>query len=202
MKTAKLSTLLLLLALLNSACSDDGAKEKPDEKFIADNETFDFKEANLYLAGEAYFSNASRGYNLRNYIVTDGTFVSGNGWDLSHYTDATYVFAFQVYVPEGDDFIAGNFPSVDQFAAPEGNSLYFYGETTNESEYYQSTGGESTPNFVISGGMNDGQKMTIKFNGELSHWVQSEIWQETTFNGSILVTAIVEEVTPTNEAGR
>ena len=192
MKNLTIFFFLLVTTIFIGACSSDS--EKPEEKFKADNESFSLKNAKLYLTYSGNYSNSNGDFVRRDYTISDGTFVAGNGWDLAHYTDATYLFAFELFTPSDTDFLQGNYLSLYSLNTMTDNSVYFYGESTSENEYYESTG-ETSDNFNIGGGMEPGETMTIKFNGGLSHWQLIEnSWLETPFTGSIFVTAKVEDV--------
>jgi hypothetical protein len=192
MKKLNLLSLLLCLTVLIISCSSDS--EAPKEQFKADGESFDFKNAKFYLTRSNNYSNDNGNFVWRDYLLTDGTYVSGNGWDLTHYTNATYFFAFEVLIPVGEDFLAGTYESVYDFNAMTSSSIYFYGETTDPNEFYEDNA--ESGEFVVSGGMEDGETMTVKFKGDLSHWTYIESWLEKEFTGSIFVKAKVEDVRP------
>jgi hypothetical protein len=196
MKKLNIASLLsLVITLFIGACSSDS--EAPKEQFNGIGETVSLKTAHLYLVGESDYSNGNGDFIYRDYFLTDGTFSSGDGWDLEDYTNATYYVAVQVIIPADDAFEAGSYASTNSFstlgAADKGVYFYVEGEDGN---YYESTSGESTANFTISGGLNDEETMTVKFSGGLSHWILDGNWVETEFTGKIFVKAQVEDVRP------
>jgi hypothetical protein len=194
MKKSKLSFLfLLLITLLIGACSSDS--EAPKEKFSANEESFDLKNAKLYITRSGTYSNGNGDFVYRDYMVTDGTYIEGNGWELSHYSDATYFLAFEVLIPVEEDYLPGTYARAYTFSNMSSRSIYFYGETTDASEYYETS--NDSDEFKVSGEMEDGEIMTIKYKGELLHSTyDGDSWTETPFTGSIFVSARVEDVRP------
>jgi hypothetical protein len=191
-----LSLLLFATVVIISSCSSDPA---PKEQFKANGETINLSTAKLYLKAEVSYSNAHGNFVKRDYIYTDGTFVEGNGWSLDHYTNATYIIAFQPSIPADDEFVAGAFPASYYFNDVEsGNAMYFFSETTADATaYYEVHDGEPSGTFTISGAMNDGETMTLKFNGTLSHWhYVEEVFTETLFTGSLFAKAEVIDIRP------
>jgi hypothetical protein len=186
---------LLLITLFIGACSDDS--EAPKEKFKGNGESFSLSNAKLYLKAEAAYSTAHGNFIKRDYIYTDGTFVSGNGWYLENYSNATYLVAFQASIPADDEFDGGTFPGAYYFNNVEsGNAMYFYVKTDADAVgYYEVHDGEPSGTFTISGAMNDGETMTLKFNGTLSHWhYVGEVFSETLFKSSLFAKAEVIDI--------
>jgi hypothetical protein len=195
MKKLNLLLSLLIITLLIGGCSSDS--EAPKEQFKGDGETISLKNAKLYLVDQSNYSNAHGDFIYRDYFLTDGTYVSGSGWSLSDYTNATYLVSIEPIVLDTDDFAVGSYPSVYSFSTVTDNGVYFYMETAaDESLYYESTSGESIGTVSISGSLDDGGTATIKLSGKVSKWVYDVNWTETEITGSMYVKAEVVNVMP------
>lgn len=188
-----LTGMLAIATLLLSACGDDD-NASPKEQFSFDGETVTLKDANLYLTYETEYNET---HMYRDYFITDGTYVDGDGWDLDDYTDATYYIAVELGVPIEEEFGAGEFPLFDSFSdtPPNSNMSYVYFESGEDEafvEYFvpdDLVGGDPV---VVSGGTDDGETMTLKFNGTLTYyyfngtdWVEDDVEGKFYFKGEV-----------------
>lgn len=163
-----LAAILAVAVVLLSACGDD---EKPAQKskFDFNDNTVTLKDANLYLV---YEGEDGSGHIFRDYFISDGVYTEGNGWSLDDYTGATYLIAVEVGVPAAEETLsAGEYPLYYSFStAPENSNIGWF-MFDSEDFYYE------TPNEIldgdpieISGAFDDGDMMTIKFNGTLEFY--------------------------------
>lgn len=195
MKKLFMSAFILAALILNS-CSDD---ESPKLQFVAGDKTISLKGANLYLTYEGSYDNRT----YRDYFITDGTFTNGdgnNGWSLDDYEGATYYLAFEIASVVEGELDKGEFPNYSNWDLPADNSrisyLYFESGTgTNYIEIYPEYNGDyegETP-LEVSGGIDDGQKMTIKFKGgsleyyyyDGANWVEETVTADLYFSGKV-----------------
>jgi len=157
--------LVASLFLLNS-CGDD---ESPSLQFkTSDGQTINLKGAKLFLARE----DDSNNHKYRDYFISDGELAEGeDGWSLSSFTGATYYFAIELAVPAENDFASGDFPQLSNWGDAEDDANISYIYLENEDESYYSTDSEEDQSLVkVSGGFDDGDKMTLKFKGKLSYY--------------------------------
>jgi hypothetical protein len=170
-----LSTLTVLLSLLLISCSDDDAaknKETPQAKNLftfADIPT-GLANARIYLVYDG--TNANKLY--REYAITDGTYSSGDGKSISGYNDATFVAVLRLDTFK-DSFTEGEYDLDFMWSSPtkQYSYLMMYIGQTFIGNTMQSEG-----SFVIEGGMNDGQNISISYTGNLlvgSNYVDGEL---------------------------
>jgi hypothetical protein len=157
-----LSTLTVLLSLLLISCSDDDAaknKETPQAKNLftfADIPT-GLANARIYLVYDG--TNANKLY--REYAITDGN-------------DATFVAVLRLDTFK-DSFTEGEYDLDFMWSSPtkQYSYLMMYIGQTFIGNTMQSEG-----SFVIEGGMNDGQNISISYTGNLlvgSNYVDGEL---------------------------
>lgn len=165
--------LVILLALFSVACSNE--EEAPAAQIVVGDKTFNMSKAKIYLAGEIPYSNTVGKYKYRNYFITDGTWTSGNGWDMTHYPGGTYFFAIQILVPETSSFAPGTYQSYfDYIEVPKtGRGIYFYGEDQARSGAYYESKPNATAQYQVKGGFNVGESIEISYNGDAMFWVYS-----------------------------
>ncbi|HEY3405801.1 MAG TPA: hypothetical protein VGK59_20595 [Ohtaekwangia sp.] len=190
----KLKSLLCISILAASTfflngCGDD--EKSPSLLFkSSEGDVIDLKGANLYLASEDEYN----GHIYRDYFISDGELKEGaeNGWGLGHYNGATYYLAIELGVPAGDDFAAGDYP-LSNWSEAEADENWSYIELKNENEYYNST--YNMDLVTVSGGFDDGDKMTVKFKGELTYyydyteesgWEEKDVTGEFYYSGKII----------------
>jgi hypothetical protein len=163
-----LAGMLTVAVLLFSACGDD-EKSTPKNQFAFEGEdAFTLKGANLYLV---YEGNDGSGHIYRDYIITNGTYVDGNGWSFDDYTDATYIMAVELGVPEEEELSDGAYPLYSSFSnAAETSNVSWVSFETDDNVYYEihddAMGEEEVE---ISGDYDDGETMTVKFSGTLTN---------------------------------
>lgn len=160
-----LTAFLALIVVLLSACGDD-EKATPKAQFDFGDDEVSLKDANLYLLSEDQDGN---GHIYRDYFITDGVYGEGSGWSMSDYTGATYLIAVQVGVPTTEEILtANNYPLYYSFSSAPENSNIGWFSFDSETTYYETPDGlmDGDP-IVLSGHFDDGDMMTIKFNGTL-----------------------------------
>lgn len=197
MKFKSLLTLgLLASALFLNSCSKDDAS--PKLQLVADGDTYTLKGANLYLTrGSSY-----NGHNYRDYIISDGTLINGNdGWGLEDYTGATYYLAVEISSPSGETLTTGSFPQYyDWSSVPaESGMSYVYMESGTGNDYFYFETPEATDEapVTVTGGLEDGNKMTLKFNGTLYYYYFDGVnWVDKTVSGKFYFSAKVQDKRP------
>jgi hypothetical protein len=188
MKSKKILFITLLgIALCFNSCKDD---EKPAMKFSFEDNSISLSGANIYLL---YSNNCCNNHDYRQYFISDGTYTEGYRGDVSSYTNGTYVIEIQLGVPGGTSFTPGDYHQLnwndlgsDQLVS----SIYLQRGVENEYIEVYSTYDESP--ITVSGGFNDGQKMTLKFNGTLNYYyfngtnfVEDEVAGKLNFSGTV-----------------
>ncbi len=162
-----LGGMLAITMLLLSACGDD-EKATPKSQFAFLGDPVSLKDANLYLAYED--NNDGYGHMYREYFITDGTYDGGDAWDVGDYIDATYVIAIQLGAPAENELTRGNYPLYESFSeAAETSNISWISFDSNNAYYFtpESAGGEES--IQLSGGFDDGERMTIMYNGPLEY---------------------------------
>jgi hypothetical protein len=186
-----LAGVLAFAVVLLSACGDD-EKAAPKSQFSFEGEdAFTLKDANLYLV---YEGNDGSGHIYRDYIVTNGTYVEGNGWSFDDYTSATYIMAVELGVPaEEEELSDGNYPLYSSFsdAAESSNVSWVSFETTGDVYYEIHDDAMGEQEIEISGDYDDGDSMTIKFNGTLTNYTPED---EVSAEGKFYFKGKVEDV--------
>lgn len=181
-----LAAFLVFAVVFLSACGDD-EKAAPKAQFDFGDDEVSLNDANLYLLNE---DQDGSGHIYRDYFITDGVYDEGDGWSMNDYTDATYLIGIQVGVPTADEVLTANdYPLYYSFSsAPENSNIgWFYFDS--EDTYYETpdgvTGGDP---IVLSGHFDDGDMMTIKFNGTLQWYGDApseEVSGEFYFKGEV-----------------
>jgi hypothetical protein len=156
---------LAIAMLLLSACGDDD-KVTPKSQFDYEGDAVTLKDANLYLAYDE--DNDGNGHMYREYFITDGTYDAGDPWDVSDYIDATYVIALQIGGPMEDELAKGSYPLYESFSdAPETSNISWVSFDTSTAYYYTPDDAMGEEAIQLSGSFDDGDMMTIKYNGPL-----------------------------------
>lgn len=159
--------LLVTCAAIFSGCQDDEKPAVPQIK-IGENK-YSLKDAKLYLRIEGSYEG-SVNYTYRDYLISDGDLIAGeNGWSLSDYTNATYFIAIELATSEPNKPTTGSFP-LHRFwddVTDGSNVSYFFAEF--EGKTYDTHDSDQHPAIVATGGGEPGEKMTIKFSGEIAH---------------------------------
>jgi hypothetical protein len=181
-----LTSTLVIAVLAFTACSDDDSS--PKKQFSFDGETVTLKGANLYLT---YDGNAGNGTHLyRDYFISDGTYTNADGndgWSMEDYENATYFLAIELATPLEDEIGPGEFPQWSNWTGVETNISYIYyesGDGEDEVEYYTDSDTEDNSPVIVSGGVEDGDTMTLKFSGKLKYYFfDGTNWVEETVSG-------------------
>lgn len=183
--------MLAFAVVLLSACGDDDSGPRSQFKFDGES-TVSLSDGNLYLVESGNFGT---GHDYRNYFITDGTYESGDGWSLNDYSDATYVLAVQLAIPEEEEFTEGDYPLYDDIDdLPLSGSLAWLSLETEDDVYFQTPDGTIDGDEVsISGGFDDGDRMTIRFSGTLNN---STGMTDEDAEGKIYFRGEVEDVRP------
>lgn len=154
-------SMLAVSAFFLNGCSDD---ESPTLRFKgADGEIITLKGANLYLMDEE--DNDDLIY--RDYFISDGELTgTESGWYLENYSGGTYFLAIELAVPIENDFAPGDYPQRSSLEEAEAGSNTSYIRLKREDGSKYSSLDNLAP-VKVSGGFDDGDKMTIKFKGKL-----------------------------------
>ena len=109
----------------------------------------------------------------------------------------------ELAVLSGSDFEAGEHPlyySLSEAFTDESNASYIYYRSIvdNETSFYCDTPSETThPSVVVKGGLDDGDKMTMKFSGDLEiEYFDGANWVEEEMAGSFYLTGTVIDEQP------
>jgi len=186
----------VVASFLIAACSEPAVEKKQAMAFHVGNTIdLDLTDANLYFVQEDSYSVGSEPVRaVRGYVITDGTFVSGAGVDLADYNEATYVIVIGLQSKNNESIVTGNYYqnrdwNIDNYPNPATwngtERLSFLGykntdnvtdpsyilvETVSDNDGIPNTNGNPV---VITGGVEDGDTMVIKFNGVLDIWYAS-----------------------------
>lgn len=182
-----LSGALAAAILVLGACSDD--ESAPKEHFSFGEEAIELKNAKLYLTVEGEAGNGTHLY--RDYFITDGTYTNGGndeGWSINDYTNATYFLGVELAVPLGEEIGSGEFPQHSNWSGVTTNISYIYFETGHDEEtyveYYTDNDTEDHSPVSVTGGVDDGDTMTLKFSGKLTYYSFDGInWSQETVSG-------------------
>jgi hypothetical protein len=190
--------------VLLSSCKDDEKvspkleKVSPKLEFVFDGKTISLKGANLYLTGEYNTGGSNVGRPYRDYVISDGIYTNADGdlgWSLDDYDGATYSLVIELFAPVDGDITVGEFPSYANWDLQEDNStisfIYLESGTGNDEISYSSTNQNNSP-VVVSGGLEDGDKMTLKFDGTLIYryfngtsWVTNSVTGKFNYTGTV-----------------
>lgn len=179
--------LIILCFGFLSGCQEE--ETEPKLQFKTADKTYSLKDAKLYLAIEGGYEGATT-YTYRDYLISDGELIDGeNGWSLSDYTNATYFIAFELATAQPDLPTEGSY-LLNRFwdDVTDGSNLsYFFGEFENVT--YDTPQTDPNPVFVITGGTEPGDKMTIQFSGKIA--IRAQGGALTPLDGKLNYTGIV-----------
>lgn len=149
------------------SCNDD---ESTKLQFTFDGSgeevSFSLEGANIYLT-ENGENNDALNYNF--YAISDGTYKNGDGSSLSHYDNATYCFMINLAYSKTTGMTSGEFPTRDMSdLTSTGNGSYIRIRKENDQTNLSSDDGDDSP-VIVTGGVNNGEKMTLKFKGALTY---------------------------------
>jgi hypothetical protein len=167
-----------------------------------DGTTISLKKAKLYLTRDIVFdvkTNVFRPY--RSYVISDGTYTNASGtygWLFSDYTNATYVLIFEIYAPQTSlrwndvytGWNGGDYPVVyDWLNYSDNSNIGYIWMVSGVDNYPQLISQSGVNNYILqttdeavyplqfNGGMNNGEKLTISFDGKLfkDYWDGSNL---------------------------
>ncbi|HMV07663.1 MAG TPA: hypothetical protein PK325_00275 [Cyclobacteriaceae bacterium] len=173
--------------LLLAACGDD-EKPKPKQEFTFGDQTISLKDANIFIDYNGTFNGT---HVYRDYYITDGA-ANGSG--------ATYYIEFELAVPEGEQISEGEYPAFYNWssASETSNIGYVYAESGEDNQYVEIDlleDADGSDKIVVSGGVDDGETMTVKFNGDVSYYYfDGTNWVTETVAGKFYANGVVEDV--------
>jgi hypothetical protein len=177
MKVKLIKWLAFFLVLTTStflSCSSDD--EAPAKKFTAGEITLDLKNANLFLTETGYVDEGtefSRVYS--DYAITDGTaFLGGSGWNVNDFEDATWLIVVEIGTGINEtEFVAGDFLNYNNWLTEIESPIGYLYASFEDGECYPFYPLEEEVGHPIkvSGGFDDGDKMTIRYKGGFLKYV-------------------------------
>lgn len=181
-----LNTALAASMLLLAACGDD-EKPNPKQEFTFGDQTVSLKGANIFID----YNGTYNGHIYRDYYITDGA-ANGDG--------ATYYIEFELAVPDGEEISAGKYPAFYDWsnASETSNIGYVYSEGGEDEQYFEVDlleDADGSDEIIVSGGVNDGETMTVKFKGSVSYYhFDGTNWVTETVNGKFYAKGEVQDV--------
>lgn len=174
MKTSKLliSALAISSLLFLVSCVDHN-DEPTQREFLQIGETTleAASSANVYLVKDDAFDS----YLYRNYIISDGVLVSGNGYSLENYEGATFLLAMELSQISDASFLPGSFPTWSVWQTPAAEQLdfgniYFLGNVLDQVNNFGTSDsyGNHEP-VILTGGVEPGETITVKFSGQVTN---------------------------------
>jgi hypothetical protein len=171
--------LIIASMVILAACSSDDER-KTHLRLSIDGETFNLANPKLYLTySSPYISNEIE-FEDRYYFISDGTYMGGasdDGWELSDYEGATYVLAIEIAAQENTSFSGSSFPQRDTwYDIPNGTNIGYIQFKFADNDFFR-TDNMVTEDFspiVVTGGVEHGNTMTIKFKGKLTRFVRNQ----------------------------
>jgi len=167
---------LLFTLLFTQSCKDDDENIVTAPKEI----TFGDKTISLENANISTWKNdTTSDWKYREYTISDGTYKdSGSRYNLSNYDNATYILNIELAVKLGESsevLTTGEYPQWSNWSSAANSDdtmiSYVYVETLDGEEYdtlRESDGGDHPP-IVVSGGLNNGEKMILSANGTMEY---------------------------------
>lgn len=179
-RPAHLFRSILIIAAIN-ACSDTNST-RPDNHFIMTGEpSFSLKDAVLYVVNEAEDGN---GHRVRDYAITDGEYLDGDGLSFGDYTEATYLMVIRLGVPqEADGFAEADYRLYHDLAsAPETANIAWVSFATTTNVYLEiPEDAQGQQHIKISGEADHGNTMILEFTGTMTDYSGEEVAAECTF---------------------
>lgn len=175
---------LAIATLLLGACGDD-EKASPKEEFTFGGETISLKDGLLYLDYNGTYNGT---HIYRDYLITNA--------------DETYYILFELAVPNGEEIGSGEYPAFSDWDEPSetSNIAYIEAEGGEDEEYvelYTPGDADGSDEIVVSGGVDDGDTMTVKFKGTLTFYhfdEEEQDWIEENVSGKFYIKAKVEDI--------
>lgn len=201
---------LLLFALLPFQFSCDKEEEIIEKSMVFDtgSVSYSLTDSKLYLVEQGTYDGRAH----RVYYISDGEYtVDGDGdgirGTLGDFENASFALRVDLLSPVGGSLTPGDYPQRDYFfaypisAPPATSTVSHIFMTINSgfthAPYYGTDDGRNTdPSPVkVLGGFNNGEVMTIEFNGKLTHsyypfpevgWVDETSTCKLFFSGKVL----------------
>lgn len=165
MRRKSMVSVLVLAAVMISACSGD--EKVPDQKFSFEGKNVSLANARLYLASETIVDD----HLIRDYYISDGNYIGGEGRNLASYVNATYALAIKIGVPKTGDVVHGDFPQYEEIAdVPEESNFSHITFISSNYRFQTSLNVTNGPAVNIAGGVEPEDTMIIRFNGQLSRY--------------------------------
>lgn len=177
---------LVIATLLLTACGDDDKPAKKEQFSFADT-TFTLTDGKIYLDD---FGTYNETHVYQDYFITN----EGDG------VDAPYYISFELAVPIGEEIGAGKYPAFWDWDLPSetSNISYLYaegGEDEGEFELDLLEDADGSDDLVVSGGVEEGETMTVSFKGTLSYYhFDGEDWVTENITGQIYFKGKVEDI--------
>lgn len=182
---------MCVVVFISSCDNDDDSTSKSE--FICAEETISLEGAKLYLTTEG----TQGSHNYRIYCISDGIYTNAglqNGGSFNDYENATYFLAIKLAVPDTDEVGPGDFPQ--NLYWPEGSNasgiMMQSGEGDAQISCFTWDTYEDHSPVVVTGGVNDGNKMTLKFEGVIIYkyhngttWVEEPTPAKFYYTGTI-----------------
>lgn len=189
------ASLLVIFTVSLSGCKDDD-EATPKLELRVDGETFSLEDAQIFLRLQGEHEGPQT-LLTKTYVITDGEIVSGNGYYMEDYEDATYFIFLQLGIPEGNEWAAGEFVQYRNWGeVPAGGNASFITSGFLQSNQHILTTPPDMENdaVIISGGFNPDEKITIRLNGKLQYyrmdeneeWVISNEESKLNFSGTVI----------------
>jgi hypothetical protein len=200
MKRKLLTYACVIATALFSSCSEDGGEKKPSLQFVFEGETITLAGAGLYLTGSGSVINGTHKY--RNYFISDGEYTNGGGMtgsSLDDYEGETFFLRITLAIPNGEEFGEGEhiqLNNADIAGATQKicSVLFESGEGNNQIQYYTHDDIEDASPVIVSGGADDGDKMTLTLDGKLLYYYHNGTnWVEKTVTGTFYFTGTVQD---------
>ncbi len=176
-KNYHLVLFLFLSLFLIQSCEnkDDDATNTILKEITFGDETFSLENANLYILRD---SNSGI-WKYRDYIISDGAYKDNGsiGWNIEDYENATYALVIELAVRSeetSETIITGEYPqwsSWNTAASSDENMISYVYMVTSEGSYEtlsESDGGDH-PTIVVSGGVENGEKMIFNSEGIMAY---------------------------------
>jgi hypothetical protein len=176
-----------IFTVLLSACGDD-EKAKPKQQFTFGDQTISLEGANIFIDYNGTFNET---HIYRDYFITDGD-ANGNG--------STYYIEFELAVPEGEEITEGEYPAFYNWSSAEGTSniSYLYAESGEDEQYVEIDlleDADGSDKIVVSGGVGDGETMTVKFKGNVAYYhFDGTNWITETVSGKFYAKGEVDDI--------
>lgn len=160
---------LFICTLLVLSCSDE--ESHPEMKFSAGTEIYSLESTKLFLLHENTWKN--RTYRI--YVISDGDYTNAtghNGWGLSDYEGASFFLRIDLSSTVNGQLNSGEYPQFGDWPAAQDDSkiswVYMHSAINGNFSITTPEGNtiDRSP-VIVKGGFEDGNKMTLEFEGPL-----------------------------------